>query len=281
MKAKEGPVQLFILFQECTPIHFYTKTNKDLIMEEDIKNFFQDLDIALEHIQIENHKGFFDVDNVNAFLSNYDILDDYYPVSPRRKLRQSLKTWMSWKQERESKQIEEYKIKKTPSKDNSFGEIHARKTKYPNNKYLLISLDSICFRNQLVNVEKTSDASIEQIECIELKEKLKKWFDNNRIPPRIYHASPKHAENGRGEWQGASKLLCSHVEAAEMLSRAVGINGIDELYYYDENHSAYIIFRYEGDTGENKFHAYHLTAKDVDRSIKRILEKAIELYSIA
>jgi hypothetical protein len=272
-------VQTFILFQECTPVHFYTKTNEGFIMEKDIKSFFQDLDVALGCLQIENYKGFFDADNINAFLSNYDILDDYYPVSPRRKLRQSLKSWINWKQKRESDPTEEYKIEQTPSKDNSFGEVHARKVKCADNKYLIVSHDSICFRNQLVNVEKTSDASIVQIECRELQKELNEWFGNNRIPARIYHASLKHGENGRGEWCGASKLLCSHIEAKEMLSRAVGINGIDELYYYDKKHKTHIIFRYEGDIIENKYHAYHLQPKEIiDKSIKRILENVIEDY---
>ncbi len=278
MEVNGNHVQLFMLFRESTPIHFYTKSNEGLIMEEDIKNFFQNLDIAFEGIQIEKYKGFFDVDNVEAFLSNYDVLDDYYPVSPRKELRLLLfkNGWKNWKEQRESDPIEEYKIEQTPSNDNSFVEVHARKTKDSSNKYLIVSHDAICFHNQSVNVEKTSDTSVEQIECRELKKELKKWFECNRIPARIYHASSKHGENGKGEWFGASKLLCSHVEAEEMLSKAVGSNGIDELYYYDEIHSAYIIFRYEGKIPTNQFHAYHLSAKDIDRSIKIILDRCLQ-----
>jgi len=272
-------VHLFIHLQECTPTLFYTKTNEDLFLEEDIKSFFQDLDCNLECIQTEKYKGFYDVDNINAFLVNYDILDDYYPVSPRRKLRQSLKGWINWKQKRESDLQEEYKVDKNPTRDNSFGEIHERKTKNTDNKYLLISCSSVCFTNRSVNVEKTSNSLVQQIECIELNGELKKWFDSNRIPQRIYHASPKHGESGKGEWKEASKLLCSHIKASEMLLKAVGINGLDELYYYDEEHETHIIFRYEGNTGENKFHAYHLSKKDfIEKSIKRILEKVIKLY---
>ena len=276
MGVDETHVQLFVLFRESVPIHFYTKSNVDLILEEDINNFFQDLNIALECIQKENYKGFFDVDNINAFLSDYDILDDYYLVNPRRKLRQSLKSWINWKSERESSFTEEYKIEQTPDKDNSFGEIHARKTRYPKNGYLVVSHNSICFCNQLVHVEKTDDAAIKQIECVELKKELKKWFDNNRIPLRAYHASPKHGENGKGEWTGASKLLCSHTDAEMMLSKAIGINDLDELFYYDETYETYIVFRYEGDIGEKKYHAYHLSAKDqIRKDIKRILKNVM------
>jgi hypothetical protein len=276
MEVTKDHVQLFILFQECFPIHFYTKTNENLILEEDIKNFFQELDIALKCIQIENYRGFFDIDNINAFLSNYDILDEYYPVNPRRKLRESLKGWISWKQKRESNHTEEYKIEQTPSNNNSFGEIHARKTKFPNNNYLIVSHDAIYFQNRSVSVERTSDTSVNQIECRELKKELKKWFDCNRIPPRIYHANPKHGENGKGEHHGASKLLCSHADANMMLSKAIGINGIDELYYYDENHKTCIIFRYEGNIGTNQFHAYHLPEKhQIEKDIKRILERVM------
>jgi hypothetical protein len=249
-----------------------------LIEEKDINNFFSNLDVALECIEIENYKGFYDVDNIKAFLSNYDILDDYYPVSPRKKLQQSLKSWYNWKLKRESISTDEYKIQQYPNnKDNSFGEIHARKTKEPNNKYLIVSHDSMCFKNQMVDVEQISNASIEQIECRELKKELKKWFDSNRIPPRIYNVNQKHGENGIGEWSGASKLLCSHEDAGEMLSKAIGTSSIDELYYYDQNHNTYIIFRYEGNIGTNQFHAYHLSAKDViDKSIKRILDNLKE-----
>lgn len=273
-------VQLFIHLRECTPIHFYTKANEDLLFEEDIKSFFQDLDCNLECIQTEKYKGFYDVDNINAFLVNYDILDDYYPVSPRRKLRQSLKGWINWKKKRESDLQEEYKVDKNPTRDNSFGEIHERKTKNADIKYLLISYNSVCFTNQIVNVEKTSSSLVQQIECIELNGKLKKWFDSNRIPQRIYHASPKHGENGKGGWKGASKLLCSHIKANEMLLKAVGINGLDELYYYDDEHKTHIIFRYEGNIGENKFHAYHLSSKEIrDKTVAKILEKALKFYT--
>lgn len=273
MIVKRDHVQLFILFQECSPVHFYTKKAEVLMTEEDLKKIFQDLDTALECIQIENYDGFFDVDNINAFLSNCDMPDGYYLVSPRRRLQRLLNGWISWRQKRESNHAEEYKIEKAPSNDNSFGEVHARKARFPNNKYLIVSHDAICFHNRSVHVEKVSDASAHQIECRALKKELKKWFDHNRIPPRTYHASPKHGENGKGEHHGASKLLCSHADANIMLSKAIGMNGIRELYYYDENHKAYIVFRYEGNIGTNQFHAYHLSEKDqVGQDIKRILE---------
>lgn len=275
--GKDINIQIFIHFRECTPIHFYTKSNMDLIMKEDIKSFYKDLDTTLESIQIEKFKGFFDIDNINEFLANYDILDNYYPISPRRKLRQSLKGWMGWRQNRESDQNENYKVNMTPCNDNVFGEIHARKAKEPNNKYLLVSFDAICFTDEDVNVEKVNDSSVFHIKCIELNRSLKKWFDANRIPFRNYHASLKHGENGKGAWSGASKLLCSHAEAANMLSKAIGINGKDELYYFDKKNQSYIIFRYEGNILDNKFHAYHLP-KDVilNKSIKQIIEGIIE-----
>jgi hypothetical protein len=273
--------QLFMLFRESTPIHFYTKSNEDLIWkEEDINRLFRDLDIALGSVQIENYQGFYDVDNINTFLSNYNILNDYYPVSPRRKLRESLKGWTNWKLKRESGSLEKYKIEQTPTEDNSFGEIHTRKIKEPNNKYLIVSHDAICFQNQAVDVEKLSDASIEQIECVELKKELKKWFNCNRIPARIYHASSKHGENRKGAQHGESELYCSHKAAEEMLAKAIGIVGKDELFYYDKNHKTYIIFRYEGKNPQNQFHAYHLHAKDqiskyLSEDIKKILANCV------
>lgn len=273
MEEIKDHVQLFMLFKECTRTHFYTKENDEDITLELLQDFFYHLDTALAHIQIENYEGFFDLDNIEAFLANYDILDDYYPVSPRKKLRQSLRNWRSWKSQRESDSEEEYKIEGTPTKNGSFGEIHARQTKASNNKYLVVSDNSICFCNQTVTVAQTSNGASEQIECIELKDELEKWFNGNRIPARIYNESSKHGENGRGEWRNASKLLCSHTEAKEMLAKAIGLNGIDELYYYDAKNGAYIIFRYEGDTGENKFHAYHLSERDnIDKSIKERLQ---------
>ncbi len=268
--------QLFIHFQECAPRHFFTLSNDNSLIEDDLKILFQELDLFLSSIETENYCGFYDINNIQEFLKNYDVLDDYYPVSPRKKLRQSLRSWINWKSERFSNCIDEFKIENTPTYDNSFSEIYDRMMAENNEDiYLLLSHNSVCFKNRSVNVEKTTSTMAKPIDCFELSN-CNNWFSLNRRPNRVYHPSLKHGENGRGaqtiNGKRASSLLCSHSKAEEMLHKAIGINGLDELFYYDEINEAHIIFRYEGDIGENKYHAYHLPEDfRLDKKITKII----------
>lgn len=78
---------------------------------------------------------------------------------------------------------------------------------------------------------------------------------------RNFHVIKKHGENGVGALPNnkgiVSVLECSQEEAQALLDKAVGTRDCNELYAYDDARSKFIVFKYEGDNPQNKYHGYH------------------------
>lgn len=86
-------------------------------------------------------------------------------------------------------------------------------------------------------------------------------------PKRVFNVSPKHGENGRGNWHNESPLLCSGEEAQELLNNAIADFNEKQrrLFNYDRNRNAFIEFFYEGDTPQQQWHGFHVTSQDASR----------------
>lgn len=276
MDTSKPHVQVFILFPEPEPKQFYLKRFVEHQSEKHLATYISKISLCKNLIEIENYFGFYDDDNVKEFIQYFEILEEFYPTRPSSLLRSQLKGWFNWRDQRFSMEKFESKLFDIPISNETFTEIVVRSALENIHKHIVISHNALKIKTSLI-YEVLYLGHSYQVECIELSN-LPTWFNNNRIPRRNYHPSSKHGENGMGEHSGASKLLCNHTCATEMLHKALGNDEIDELYFFDEQYNKFIIFRYEGDNPLNQFHAYHLNNdNDVPKSVKVLYSKLLEL----
>lgn len=125
------------------------------------------------------------------------------------------------------------------------------------------------------------------------------WLKDNR-EPRIFTLHKKHGENGKNYWKSnkgdnVSPLLCSKEHAQDKLIEAIGDirnnindskqfseNDVDnkyQLYWYDENHSRYIVFQRDNkkiDDTENSYHGYHIEEEQIRKEIPKEIKSKID-----
>lgn len=260
--------QVFILLPETEPQYPFIRKYEGFQSEEELNQYFATLILIKKAIEIENYRGFYDVENVKQFLEHYDLLNDFYPMNPSRTLRILLKEWINWRSEKVSSSNASCVLLAQEMRDNSFCEVGSRKIQDKNNSYSLASHDALTIplRTHTISIEEKAI----NIDCLLICD-LPNWFRTNRVPKRVYHPNPKHGENGIGEWQHAAKLLCSHSDAEAMLQRAIGYHEIDELYYFDSKYHKFIIFRFEGDNPQHQYHAYHIeNENEIPKAVKNL-----------
>jgi hypothetical protein len=88
--------------------------------------------------------------------------------------------------------------------------------------------------------------------CCEL-DKFTKWLSKERYFNSEY---PKHGENGEGNWEGQSRLLCSFEQAQMLLDDAFADSKSQNLYNYDTEKNHFIKFKHENRGGW--YHGYHI-----------------------
>ncbi len=146
----------------------------------------------------------------------------------------------------------------------------------PNSKIAVISLFENYDAKTLLYVR--SNSIFEKIEFNKLESlnSVYNWIICN-VERRNFNLSPKHGENGVGNWEGASSLLCSRIEAQELLNKAIPDFSIKvkELFYFDESHNTYIEFYFEGDNPQRQWHGFHL---DIIEWNKRIPSSIREYF---
>ncbi len=276
MDRTKPHVQVFMLLPEPEPKNFYLKNDIGFQSEEFLVSYFSKISHCRALIEIENYQGFYDAENVAQFIQHYNVLDDYYMKNPGRVLRSLLKGWINWRDERISSEEAAYILLHNTITDESFSEAVARFESGCSSHNIVVSHRALNIPTNCSHEIESSGNSV-SVACIELIH-LPEWFSAGRIPQRNYNINPKHGENGRGEWTGASKLLCSHDNAREQLNQAMGVTEIDELYSFDQQHSKFIVFLYEGNIPTNQYHAYHIENNaDVPKSIKMLFEKLRKL----
>jgi|GEM_PF-6075678 len=269
-------VQAFVLFPEPEKQHFYMKDDIGFQSEEFLRKFLLKINACKSLIEIENYQGYYDAENVEKFIQHYHLLEEYYPSKPSRLLRSQLKAWDNWRDERFSIEENECTLLGCAISNDSFTELVVRSREEENNRYIIVSHHALHIPTGTIH-QVEFESKTYPVACIELAN-LPSWFSDNRMPQRNYHPSPKHGENGVGEWKDASRLLCSHNRAGLLLLRAIGSPELDELYLFDEQPGKFITFRYEGDNTLNQYHAYHLeNENEVPTTIKKLHIKLCEL----
>lgn len=272
MDRKKPHSQVFVIFPETddTGIRHPFIKNEYVRSSENLDEYLKILGSAKKLIEAENYCGFFDSQNIIKFLRHYEILgQEYYPISPSRRLGLILRDWFDWRAERQSPPIFSCELFNTSLNDDTFCEIACRKTNFLSNKHVLTHNDSLTFATNICSI--SVGLNNFEFDCLNLI-CLRDWFCNNRVPARVYNPNRKHGENGHGEWKNAAKLLCSHADATRMLHKAIGISGENTLFCFDRERKKYIVFRYGGKIPKNEYHAYHVENEiDVPQKIKEIL----------
>ncbi len=104
-----------------------------------------------------------------------------------------------------------------------------------------------------------------------------KWIVNNSHN-RSFHISPKHGENGVGNWRGESVLLCNQTQASHLLQTAIPdcTEKENRLFNWDDTHETFIEFFFEGENPQMQWHGFHLKSEDwkrVPNSVRKFFGK--------
>ncbi|MBN2746005.1 MAG: hypothetical protein JXR34_04700 [Bacteroidales bacterium] len=262
-------VNAYLVLPETNPANRWMLSTEMIQSQEAYSRFISKKAKEIDAIGFENYQGYFDNENVANFFEHFDTLEDLYP-SVKRKLQTKIASWQNWRKSPKQQNTRTYKIFNQAIENHTIPEIAQHKQNEPNDNYVLLNNEALNIGNSPVRITISGRAHI-QIDYVGNTADLKVWFAKNRIPPRNFHVIPKHGENGRGNWPGASPLMCSGQEAQQLLNTAIGDN-TDKLYNYDPQHSRYIVFWSENEP-ENLFHGYHLplNTNEIPNEIKRIL----------
>jgi len=269
-------VSVFLLLPESQP------SNQWMIQEnarspEILDEFILDLGNKIDVIKIEEYKGYYDIDNINNFLQDYNFLEDYYP-HPAKTLLQTflnVEAFYNWRESIKQKATNSYCVFDQQIENHTFCEIAQRKLNRQEDRFLLLNhaahtlRDSfeVCINNHYVFV----DSCIEAIE-------IRNWFAVNRQPVRNFHVIEKHGENRHEERLVNGKLVsplrCSEQKARDLLQTAIG-DTIAELFNDDKEIGYYIIFKREGNNPQNMYHGYHVayTSNEAPKHITKKLSQ--------
>jgi len=239
----------------------WTRLNTDYLEDTQMVKFLGELDNSLASIEHENTIGKYDSHNINAFLRDPDLLDDYYPRSARKILRNILREYIDCRPDIESLSPQIVTLFGQKIIDHCFCAIAKQlATQQHNENTVLLNFYSITINNEITLTFENTNYTV-----INIKNKalLESWFYENRRPVRIFHDTKKHRQNDGGNWQGASKLLCNQDHAQQLLNSAIGEKK-KALFNYDKSNNSWIKFMNDNTTGaqgETLYHGYHL---DID-----------------
>lgn len=233
------------------------------------------IDKILEVFGSENYIGYYDSDNIAAFLLPIKDLEDYYP-NIKTRFRRLMSLWgENWRNCSKQEEADSFYYFCTPIKNDTFCEVTKRKSINDENNFLIINYDAFPSNKDdkvLINY-KNRDYHIDVVSP-DIK-KIALWFSLNRHLKRIYNWNPKHGENGGGAFPSnkgdkVSVLMCGREDVPAMLNMAFGQDS-KTLYYYDSKHKKYIEFKQELEQNAKiVYHAFHLDCSDENRIPSKI-----------
>lgn len=246
------------------------------LMENNESHIFiesiEKLDVFLSH---ENFQGYYDSNNVKAFVYPLQQMDDCYP-NQRNYLRSILKNWENWRDVSLQDNTESFLFYHKSISDDTLCEITKRKSINDDNTYLLLNHQAFKCSEPIVTIT-CNNTPVEIDQCDTDINSVSTWFEINRRPPRIYNHNPKHGENGVGAFYGASPNLCSKAQSSLLLQKAIGLPNRNDLYFYDAVNSKYIVFKNEN-TPSNTFHAFHVDINEVPKAILTKISEVLPHY---
>ncbi len=251
---------IFLLLPETNPTTNWSKSNEPFQSEQGVQNFVTNKVSEINSMELENYQGYFDNMNLINFFEHYDILEEFYPPKPKRLLLNKIKDWSNWRNTQYQKEKHTYKILGQEIESHSLSEIAQRKEASSDDTFALLNNYALSISNETITVNISSHRNI-QIDNVKNSNELKIWFSKNRVPPRSFHAIPKHGENRQDtriiKNEIISPLRCSAQRAQELLNTAIGFS-IEELFQYDSDYKEIIVFKYENNSKQNLYHGFHV-----------------------
>lgn len=275
-----GHSELFLLlprYEEATGQPNYIKSEK-LMTAEDILKVMESINEICCFIANENYEGYYDANNVSAFLYPVRVMEGCYPNIMTR-MRMTMNKWgENWRTQKRQKDTESYAYYNSPIKDDTLCEMIERKIAADENVFLLVNQDAFSCSTRTIQVKRNGDEVKLDVRYADIKS-IMEWYETNRIPQRIFNLNPKHGENGKGahpshDGKKVSILMCGKDEAKNMLVKAIGTDS-RVLYFFDKVYKKYIEFKRESD---NIYHGFHLDDEDekrVPEDIKMMIDKLI------
>ncbi|AYN03748.1 hypothetical protein [Flavobacterium sp. 140616W15] len=140
-------------------------------------------------------------------------------------------------------------------------------------KTALISLNDIEKRGHYIRIRSNSDFEKLCFHFIPDTNSIIKWFkDDGEV--RNFNLSPKHGENGKGQWQGESPLLCNKEMAQDYLNNSIAdFKEKNRLFYFDDVHNKYLEFFYEGHNPQKQWHGFHVEQKNWKERVPSSIRK--------
>ena len=265
---------LFPIYEDASDVpHYISKIElkQDSYYIECIKVVNNILDV----FSIENYNGYYDSENINAFLYPFDIVEDYYP-NIRSQFRILMSRWgENWRNDSKQEEADSFYYFSTQIKNDTFCEATKRKSINYENNFLIINYDAFSSDKGdkvLINY-KNRDYHIDVVSP-DIK-KIALWFSLNRQPKRIYNFNPKHGENGKRAFSSnkgdkVSILMCGKDDVTDMLNMAFGEDS-KVLYYYDCKYKRYIEFKRELEQKDKiVYHAFHLDCSNEKRIPQKV-----------
>lgn len=273
--------ELFLLLPKYEDVEeqpeYIKSTN--IMTEDEFLKVINKIDEICMLISNENYKGYYDAENVSAFLYPAKTLKKSYPNTITR-MRMVMNKWgENWRTQKVQKDTVKYMYYCIPIKDDTLCEMTERKfVSKDESTFLLINYDAFSCASETIIIKRNQDEVKLNVRNADIKN-ISKWYETNRKPQRIFNLNPKHGENGKGAHPGnkgekVSVLMCNKEEAKNMLLKAIGTD-LRVLYFFDQVHNQFIEFKRES---ENTYHGFHLDATDekrVPEDIKAMINKLI------
>lgn len=273
--------ELFLLLPKYEDVEeqpeYIKSTN--IMTEDEFLKVINKIDEICMLISNENYKGYYDAENVSAFLYPAKTLKKSYPNTITR-MRMVMNKWgENWRTQKVQKDTVKYMYYCIPIKDDTLCEMTERKfVSKDESTFLLINYDAFSCASETIIIKRNQDEVKLNVRNADIKN-ISKWYETNRKPQRIFNLNPKHGENGKGAHPGnkgekVSVLMCNKEEAKNMLLKAIGTD-LRVLYFFDQVHNQFIEFKRES---ENTYHGFHLDAIDekrVPEDIKAMINKLI------
>lgn len=274
--------ELFLLlprYEEVEGQPEYIKS-KGVMSENEILKVIENVYEICKFIENENYEGYYDADNVSAFLYPVDAMEECYP-NIKTRMRMAMSKWgVNWRTQKVQQDTENYMYYCMPIKDDTLCEMTERKfVSTDGSTFLLINYDAFSCASETITIKRNQDEVELEVRNADIKT-ISKWYETNRKPQRKFNLNPKHGENGKGahpanKGEKVSVLMCSRGEAKNMLLKAIGSDP-RILYFFDKKHNQYIEFKCKN---KNTYHGFHLDEIDEKRVPEEIKDMIKELIS--
>jgi hypothetical protein len=230
----------------------------------DSDNYFSDIYKIVELAYQHHATVFYSQQQLKEFTDNFKELDENFSQSDSNKLDVILRKAIKKNENSYLFEIcfSNENTSLNPVKDTSITVINA----YSSNA--LISITDNCQPKTLLSIKSATNFEKVEFSIINTIDNLLQWIKDNSVE-RKFNISPKHGENGKGNWQDQSVLLCNKDEAQQLLNTAIPDFSEKEkrLFNFDINYQTFIEFFYEGDNPQNQWHGFHIEKEEWEKRI--------------